>query len=152
MIKTLLKGLIFGIGFITAIFIAGYVGLNYFSNDLADINKKLEIWNSLTEEGKIKASSAIIVVRFSEGEDNVRLASISNIYTKPSSASTDLKVGQLYPKANYYPLSNDENRSASILLFMSDTDSPTTTWHAYNEIIPAVGNMPVELLIKKFKE
>jgi len=152
MIKVFLKGIIFGIGFLISITVAGYIYINYSDSELAKRNEKLEAWHSLTEEEKIKTAQRIVIVKFSEGKDNVRLASVSAVYTKDPSDETDLEIGQPYPKANYYPLSDLENRSSSIFLFIDDSSSPASTWHAYDQTIPAVGNMRVELLVEKFHE
>lgn len=155
MFKTFMKGVAFGIGFIVAIGFVGYIAYNYYDSamkrEIVQINEKHEFWKELTPEEKIITAAKIVIVRFSNGEDNLKVASISNVYSKQIESDVAFEVGDLYPKGNYYPLSEHENRSATIFLFMAGMSRPSSTWHAYDEKIPAAGNMPIELLVKKLK-
>jgi|TARA_R110001592_G_scaffold286573_1_gene555179 hypothetical protein len=155
MIKTFIKGLIFGTGFILAVGGVGYISFKYHEGSVArevdTINKRLKLWSALSIEEQISTAESVLIVRFSDGEDNLKLATVSALYSKNSLADTGFKQGELYPKGNYYPLSERENRSATIFLYIDGMDSPVSTWHAYNDNIPAAGNMPIELMIKKFK-
>ena len=133
--------------------VIGYIALRYYDNKLTkeviETNKKLEVWKELSDEEKISAAEKIIIVSFSNGENNLKVATISKVYSKKAALDHELKEGNPYPPGDYYPLSEHENRSATIFLFMDYRDMPTTTWHVYDNKIPAVGNMPIEQLISR---
>jgi hypothetical protein len=153
MIKLILKGLLFGIGFIISIAIALLIANKYFEGDIAERNKQLREFRALSDHDKIRGAEKIFIISYEDSSTKKRTASIKKILTKNKNAVRNFREGESYPKSDYYPLSDLENRSATVLVFISEKDgAPAATWHVYNDVIPGLGNMPLELFIETFNE
>jgi hypothetical protein len=153
MIKLLFKGLLFGAGFIISIVIALFVTNKYFEKDIEERNKQLSSFRELTVNQRINTSEKLFVINYQQSDTKKRIASIAKILIKNEDATREYSEGDLFSQSDYYPLSDLENRSATVLLFINDDDDhPAATWHVYNDVIPALGNMPLELMIKEFYE
>lgn len=125
----------------------------YFEGYIAERNKHLSEFRSLTDLDKIRRSEKIFIISYENSNNKKRIASIEKILMKDGSSAGKYNEGEAYPKSDYYPLSDLENRSATVLVFISeDDDYPAATWHVYNDVIPGLGNMPIGLITKTFNE
>lgn len=156
MIKVFIKGLVFGSGFTIALIVIGFVATKYFesriTSDINALNAESNSWDSLSDEQKFLQATAIAIVRYSDGEEGVRIGSITEIHKSDPNIDIAYEIGQLYPDTNYYPKYKHDNRTGAILLIRGSSARNSGTWFLYDDRVAALGDMPLELLIKKFKQ
>lgn len=156
MFRTFVKGLVLGAGFSTALLVFG-VGLSLYvkNTDIAEsprIISDYSDWNSLDDEEKIEEASAIAIVRYSDGEEGQRIGVIESIHKRTPDTEIHYEEGDFWPSANYYPQHPYDARTGAVVLFKGSPAKDLSTWYVYSERISALGDMPIELLLKKFNE
>jgi hypothetical protein len=107
MIKQLLKGIYFGVGFAVALIavMAIYSKMsisNYQVDNRSTIGLSNE-WNSHSDDEQIKNSTAIAVARYFESNDGSYVATISEIYKDNESVKLNIKTGDSIESLRFYP-------------------------------------------------
>ena len=119
MFKVFLKGVVFGLGALVALFIGSValallfqrVGVNYVFDPDQQITASESIaqqhvprnFGDMTIEEQITSASVIFVTRFESGEDGRQKAVISEILKSPSSGAFSFQVGDEYGRLSVYP-------------------------------------------------
>ena len=156
MFKTFVKGLVFGSGFSIALIAFGFV-VSFYIKDSGNIEthqvySDVGEWQSLTDEEKITHASAVAIIRYSDGEEGQRLATIANVYKRNQDIVINHEAGEPWPSANYYPRYQHDDRTGAVVLYKGSPAKALSTWYMYGERISTLGDMPLELFIKKFNE
>jgi len=157
-IQTLLRGFVFGIGFSFAVVLTGAAmvsAFRFFQNDLPAAMNDVPVtmrddWQGLTDDEQIALASALVIGRYEPGPDDSRVGFAKEIYADSPAVEPKLVIGAEIPGSRYYPDKHD-TRSGLILLFVEGSEHPKTTLFMYGDRIPGFGDMPLELLIKKFE-
>jgi hypothetical protein len=156
LLKTFIRGLVFGAGLSTALVVFGIALAVYLKSmngsDAPKVVHDYSDWNSLSDEEKIQEASAIAVIRYSDGEEGQRLAIVEAIHKRTPDVEIYYESGDSWPSADYYPRHQHDDRTGAVVLFRGSTAKDLSTWYMYDERIAALGDMPLELLVKKFNE
>lgn len=154
MLRTLLNGFIFGIGFVTALAIVGYAINKFYPTQKVESSEfvaSLNSWNELDIDEKLEQSSAIYILRYSPKEEGLMQAYVSEVHRKSESVQTGAEEGDLRKDSNYYSRGGGMSNRNGAVVFL--TDSPARergTIFLYDNRLAGGSDMPVDILIKKF--
>ncbi|WP_415884490.1 hypothetical protein [Neptuniibacter sp. QD34_54] len=156
MIKVLVKGFFFGIGFSIAVAICGFIGFKYFENQnvsgkdytVSDLRK----WNKLSPEEQMNTASAIALISYSAGENSKQVASISKLYKQSSNIQVHYDEGDLYPKADITLEENMTVPEGAIVLFMGSPANGVSTSFIYNNRIRSLGDISVTEYLAEYEK
>jgi hypothetical protein len=156
MLKKLIKGLIFGAGFASAVVVILLLADMYLIDRNHQYNSGGTVistskWNSFSKEQQISKASVIAVVRYSKGNNGSMVAEIANFYKDNEEVLIGFKIGDKYSKLDYYPKSTNRLRSGVVVFFTGSPAKERSTLYLYEDRVLAYGDMPLEILIKLFK-
>jgi hypothetical protein len=163
-LKKLLHGFIFGLGFSLAIILVAWIVNTYqssFSNktkfvvpqEEAMSYKEMAKWRELPISEKIPKLSGAVLLRFKEGADQHMAAYVENIFTKNSSVKIPLSIGDRVEKSDYYAQKGpSRNRDGILLMYIDNPPKEIEGAYLYDNRLVAHGDMPLEVFLKKFKE
>lgn len=150
-----IKGFVFGSGFCCAVLVFVFVVKILFENsssaEFVEFNNDRLEWNNLSDTDKLKRSTDMLVVRYKDGVDSIKLAYVDKIYCKETNCDSEFSEGEILPNQDFYPKSDHSIQDAVILLLKSPRQLPMSKWFVYDNRVPTLGNMPINVLVKKFK-
>jgi len=154
MIRLFIKGLVFGAGFTVAVIAIIYIAyqFKYSGSNRVIPNAAGEIqWHKLTNEQQIEKATVIAVVRYSKGEEGSMEAKFTEIYKDNPSVEFNYKLNDEYPSLKYYPKDNYGVRGGAVIFFEGSPAEYRHALYLYDERVASFGDMPLDLLIKKYK-
>lgn len=164
MLKKLLHGFIFGLGFSLAALLVGWVFTTY---QLSSTNKANIIppqeggisyeekakWRELPISKKIPKLSGAVLLRFKEEDNKYMAAYVESVFTKDSTLNIPLSIGDRVEKSDYYAKgSPSSNRDGILLMYVDNPPKEIEGAYLYDGRLVAHGDMPLELFLKIFKE
>ena len=153
--QTFIKGFVFGTGFCCALLLFGLVVKLYLGSavptDAIELNNARVEWRQLSDSEKLDRATEMLVVRYKDGADQVKLAFIDKIYCKNPGCDSSFSEGASLPDQDFYPRSGVSVQEAVILLLQGPSQQPMSTWYVYENSVPALGGMPLDVLVKKFR-
>jgi hypothetical protein len=157
-IKTFIKGIVFGTGFSISVVIVLFIARELLIKEL-DLNYDIPDsssaeWRDLSDDEELKKASAIALIRYSDtvSQDGSKNAFVEKVFTDKS-IKLDFGPGDPYPSLRYYPKNNSFRERTGVLVIFRD--SPPIEQHTlflYDDRVAAYGDMPVDVAIIKFKE
>ncbi|KZX60247.1 hypothetical protein A3709_13230 [Halioglobus sp. HI00S01] len=155
MIQTFLKGLIFGAGFSIAMVLVSVASipiLNYFTSEPEpETLYKSDNWHSLSDDQQIAQASVLLIGRYEPGPDGSQIGYVAEIHGDADSISMPLVKGDEIPNSKFYP-GEHEFRTGLILLYSDNGQVAKRTLYLYDDRVSGFGNMPLTLLVSKFKQ
>ena len=159
MLTLFIKGLVFGAGVFVAMtcltLLLPYVlPLQAVSIDdlIESIPEPKEGWGELPKEQQIRQATALLVVRYSVAEDGEMLATVSQVHVDNPGIDVGIAVGDPIPTMNFYPRPNYSVQDGAVRFFTGNPPKDVGTYYLYNDTVSAYGNMPLDLLIRKFQD
>jgi hypothetical protein len=156
MIKQLLKGILFGVGFsvalIAAMEIYSKISPPDYQRDHSSTIGLSNEWNSYSHDEQIKKSTAIAVARYTESNDGSYVATISEIYKDNESVMLNIKIGDSYESLRFYPRKDNRLRSGVLIFFTGSPAIERATLYLYDDRIIGYGDMPLATAIEKSKK
>lgn len=164
MLKKLLHGFIYGIGFSLAVLLAAWGFTTYQlsttnkTKSLAHHDKEISYeerakWRELPISEKIPKLTGVVLLRFKEEDNNFMAAYVESIFTKDSSVKLPLNIGDRVDKSDYYAKGGHfRNRDGILLMFVGNQPKIVEETYLYDSRLVTDGDMPLELFLKKFKE
>ncbi|MFY9327341.1 MAG: hypothetical protein WAO76_04885 [Georgfuchsia sp.] len=164
MLKKLLYGFIFGLGFSLAVLLVGWMFITY---QLSSSDKTKFIvpqeegmsyeekakWSELPLSKKISKLSGAVLLGFKEEDNQFMAAYVDRIYTKDSAVKIPLNIGDRVEKSDYYAKDDhSSNRDGMLLMYVDNPPKEIECAYLYDSRLIAYGDMPLELFVKKFKE
>ena len=110
------------------------------------------LWHNLTDDQKISESTVLAVARYSDAEDGSKIATIVEIYKDNPDIHFDYKVGENYQSLKYHPKSEFHKRTGVVIFFAGSPPQYRHALYLYNDRVSGFGEMPLNILIKKFKQ
>ena len=161
MLKKLLQGFVFGVGFSLAVGLAYWIVISVqlssleksvnVSNDSSATYSEQQEWRELNETEKISKISVLVLLRFEVGSDDRRMAIVDRVIAKDSSISAPYKVGDRVEKSDYYPEGKGyNNRNGVLLMYVDSPPKEIEGAFLYGDKLVAYGDMPLDIFLKKF--
>jgi hypothetical protein len=163
-LKKLLHGFIFGLGFSLAVLLVGWTFHSYQSSSPNKTKfvvpheggmsyKEQAKWRDLPVSEKIPKLSGAVLLRFKEGDDQLMAAYVENIFTKDSSIKIPLGIGDRVRKSDYYAqVGPSRNRDGILLMYVDNPPKEIEGAYLYDSRLVAHGDMPLKVFLKKFEE
>lgn len=156
MIKTFIKGLVFGAGFSISVLIIFFFAKELLIKNMEDKStipaSHSSEWHQLSNDEQLKKATAIALIRYSDSKDGSKIAFVEKIYTDKS-IKLDLKPGDPYSNLRYYPRKDSfRERTGVLVLFRDSPPIEQSTLYLYDDRVAAYGDMPIDIAIQKFKE
>lgn len=162
MIKKLLQGFVFGIGFMVAVLlIISLVNLSgiSFTNESKAVNsgaseayKDKADWRELNLTDKIEKTSGLALLRFNERENKHMAAYVEKVFTNDKSVKLPIVVGQRIEKSDYYAHEvHLNNRNGVLFIYSGNPPKKMEGAYLYNDRLVGLQDMPLNLFIEKFK-
>jgi hypothetical protein len=153
MLKIFVKGIVFGVGFLVAVGLIGYIfALINVDKKVMPSEKSEILWHNLTDDQKISESTVLAVARYSDAEDGSKIATIAEIYKDNPDIDFDYKVGENYQSLKYYPKSESHKKTGVVIFFAGSPPKYRHALYLYDDRVSGFGEMPLNVLIKKFKQ
>lgn len=159
MIKTLIKGFVFGFGFFLAITTAGYIWAyisqpnTTYTHEFSRSDTLSEEWNNLSFDEKVNSSSAAAIIRYRNSEDGLQKAYIERVLKKEPSTTIDLNEGQRVKKSDFYANGHySRTRNGTIILYTGNPAELKESLYLYNNRVSSFGDMPISVFLKKFEQ
>ena len=160
--NSFLRGLGFGAGFSISVIAIFFVFSKFYDNDPTEYPHNQSIvsiqentkFRNLPFDDQIHKSTALVICRYSDADDGGRIAKVAEIFKDDDSISLEVNIGDERADAKYYPDKNDSfmERTGTITLYTGTPAKEASTYYLYNDRVPSFGDMPLELLIKKFND
>lgn len=156
MLKTFIKGLVFGAGFsislVVIMFIAKEMLIKDLESEFDSPPSPSAEWRELSDDEQLKKATAIALARYSDSDDGSKIAFIEQVYSDDS-IKLNIKPGDPYPKLKYYPRGDSfRERTGVLIVFRDSPPIEQSTLFLYDDRVAAYGDMPIDIAIKKFKE
>ena len=153
MLKIFVKGIVFGVGFLVAVGLIGYIfALINVDKKVMPSEKPEILWHNLTDDQKISESTVLAVARYSDAEDGSKIATIVEIYKDNPDIHFDYKVGENYQSLKYHPKSEFHKRTGVVIFFAGSPPKYRHALYLYDDRVSGFGEMPLNVLITKFKQ
>lgn len=156
------RGLGLGAGFAVSILVIALVSskLKLFDDqphvpDVSNIQSDIEQgekWRALSYDEQIIEASALVISLYSTSDDESRVATVSEILKDDESIVVPAAIGQLQHDLKYYPDDGVTPRNGAIRFYTGSPAKERSTLYIYENRVAGYGDMPLDLLIKKFKE
>ncbi len=165
MFKKFIHGFIFGLGFILAFLLVGWISETYqsfslgagklslLSEDNISYEEKAK-WRDLPVSKKIPKLSGMVLLRFKREENHFMSAYVKSVFTKNNAVKMPLNVGDRVEESDYYANTNGRsgNRDGILLMYVDDPPKEIEGAYLYGSRLVANGNIPLELFLKKFED
>ena len=157
MIKKLLQGFVFGIGFTVAVMVVNISDISFTSEpkvissgESATYKEKAD-WRELNLPNKIEKTSGLALLRFNEGEDKHMEAYVEKVFTNDKSMKLPLEIGQRVESSDYYAQGGySNNRNGVLLIYSSNPLKEMEGAYLYDDRLVGLQDMPLNLFIGKF--
>ena len=168
MIKKLLDGFLFGIGFAVAYFtlslVSSFAITPHIIDHLADssvnsididsintASDRRHFRNKQTTE-KIKESTAIVLVQFKPQDDGRLAGIITKILKTTPGVEFVFSEGDEHPASSFYPKPDKSYGSGSIVFFTGDPPMMQLSAYFYGDQIPMLNDMSLPQFLKLVKD
>jgi len=154
--NSFLRGLGFGAGFAISVVIVMLVAQKLFEPEMPQSSmteiEQGEKWRALSYEEQIAAASAIVISRYSETKDEGRVATVTEVLKDNEAIVVPAKAGDLRRDSKYYPDDEFRPRTGTVTFYTGSPAVVRSTLYLYEDRVAGYGDMPLDLLIKKFRE
>lgn len=157
--NSFMSGIKFGAGFAISFVVIFALYENFFSvNEPHQLtisipnNQLREKWNALPYDEQIAQASALVVAEYRQSSDGKFEAFVTEIHSKSANIDIPYGVGDLVPDATYYLTENSVERSGFVKIFISNPPQEASTMFLYDDRIAGYGDMPLKLLVEKFRD
>lgn len=107
---------------------------------------------NLSPEEQISEASVIAIVKYEPGEDGRMKAIVSEIPKREPDVEFNLDLGDEYYSWSYYPEPNVHRGDAALVFFVGSPATMKFAMPIYDDRIPVLGDMPLDLFRKKCTE
>lgn len=95
----------------------------------------------------------MVISRYRESEDGGRVAAVTEIYKDNESIVVPVNIGDVQNNSKYYPDNDEFNpRTGTVTLYTGSPAIERTTLYLYDDKVAGYGDMPLKLMVEKFKE
>ena len=164
MLKKLLHGFIYGLGFSVAVLLVGWMFHAYQSSpsnkakfivsqeEGMSYKEKAE-WRELPISKKIPKLSGAVLLRFKEEDNQLMAAYVESVFTKDSTVKMPLNIDDRVEKSDYYAKGgHSSNRDGILLMYVDTPPKEIESAYLYDSRLVAHGDMPLELFLNNFEE
>lgn len=161
MIKKLVHGFLFGLGFSLSVLLVMWVighincqsrreaALPSIESGSTDFAEQIR-WQEMSMEEKLGKLSLVAVLRFKEKENGLMAAYVDRVVAIDESASIPLAVGDRVESSDYYSRENDaSNRDGILLMYAGDPPREMEGAYLYDSRLVSYGDMPLDVFLKK---
>lgn len=164
MLKKLLHGFVFGLGFSIAVLLVTWAVSTYqfssFNNGRVALPSEdgisyedSEKWRELPTSEKITKLSGVALLRFKEGDDMFMGAYVESIYPKISTVQLPVSVGDRVESSDYYAKEGlGRNRDGILLMYVGNPPKEIEGAYLYDSRLVAHGDMPLEVFLKRLEK
>ena len=160
MLKKLMNGFVWGVGFSLALILIFFVAYKNFLNVKprpaygVDQRKAMEErikWQELSDEEKIRTATVAVIVKYEKGEGLHMKAYVDKVLSRSDDQTLPYSVGSRVETEDYYTQDGRVlNRDGVVLMFGGNPINDLGSIFIYDDRLSAMGNMPVEVFVNKF--
>jgi hypothetical protein len=154
-LKKFFGGFLFGLGAVFAVALVGYVIYLLKPSEepvTAGTMESLISWQDLEIEEKLEQASALYLIRYRPSEDGLMEAYIADIYLKHDSVEASAKIGERRRSSDFYSSGEQGfDRNGAVVFLAGSPATERTTHYLYDNRTAGGRDMPLEILIRKFK-
>ena len=164
MIKLFLRGLVFGLGFCTAVGIALFVASHLqFSErqsqaavktSFSALDEKMQReanWRELSLSEKLNRATAIVVLRFNKEEQGLNRAYVEKVVKKHPNVQLNLEVGSEVEKANFFSEGgNTRDRNGVVKFYTQNPALEVEGLYLYDDRLIGEGSIPLHVLLNNY--
>ena len=94
-----------------------------------------------------------MISKYGDTDDGGRIASVSKIYKDNETILLNVNISDLRQLSKYYPGNNEfRPRTNSVTLYTKNPAEERNSLYLYDDKVTGYGDMPLELLLEKFKK
>ena len=118
------------------------------NNSFPDIDNQ-KPFHGLPVDEQIKKASVILITKYIPGSDGQVKAIIKKILKKDEGVSFKYDVGDEIPSSSYFPRKNTLYGDGTVVFYVGNPPSRRLSVTYQDDRIGGLGDMPIELLLKK---
>lgn len=149
-LRTFLKGAVFGLGFGIALIGAVFVAATLTTKGAITIDGPQ--WSDLSAEEMASKASALYVVRFKPANEGRLEGRIAEVHKKSVAIEVAAREGDRREKDDFYSKDGSLDRNGVLVFLTGSPASEAYTAYLYQDRIVTMGDMPLELFLRKFHE
>ena len=166
MLRKLLHGFMFGIGFAAAVALAIWVATTIQFSSIEKVAteesrfgrqtvpyEEQARWRELAIQEKLEEMSGAALLRFREEPDRLMAAYVDKVVTRDSSITVPYSVGDRVESSDYYAKNSpSSNRDGILLMYSGNPPREMEGAYLYQSRLVAHGDMPLEVFFGRFTE